>query len=379
MRYSIIVPSFNHLEDCLKPCINSVLANTDLVEGDGEIVIVLNGCTDDSLKWCQSLIELHGKTLGNRIRILDSSKALGYTRATNWGIRESTGEYIILLNNDVEILDCFTKNYWVDKLIEGFQDKRVGVTGVTKVWDKNSGWDFIIFYCACLRRDLVLEFGALDEIFSPGGCEDIEYCIRLQKRGYRIVGLGEERAEWRYGAEYPIYHKGERTVWGLRDWDDIWKRNTEIIGKYRDEVKYSIYVDGKGEVEIEGRLDSIRRNTSFNDKEIVFANCYEDLYNRIKEYGPYRLVDINDWNKGYDGIKLIYINGRVVDSEVDEWIRDIDMGIGVVCDYSCNQFIGDSLLGVGDIWWVGVSEPSFILGDMGNKVYKFKEARYIVK
>jgi glycosyltransferase involved in cell wall biosynthesis len=47
-KYSIVIPTYNHLEDCLKPCIESIIQHTDLQ--DVEIIIVANGCTDDTLK-----------------------------------------------------------------------------------------------------------------------------------------------------------------------------------------------------------------------------------------------------------------------------------------------------------------------------------------
>ena len=54
MKISIIIPTFNHLEDCLKPCCESIIRNTTLSD-DVEVVIVANGCTDGTKEYVQSL------------------------------------------------------------------------------------------------------------------------------------------------------------------------------------------------------------------------------------------------------------------------------------------------------------------------------------
>ena len=46
MRYSIVIPTYNHCEDLLKPCLESIFKYTDMT--DVELVISANGCTDNT-------------------------------------------------------------------------------------------------------------------------------------------------------------------------------------------------------------------------------------------------------------------------------------------------------------------------------------------
>ena len=46
MKYSIIIPTYNHLNDYLIPCINSIERYTDL--DNYEIIVIANGCSDQT-------------------------------------------------------------------------------------------------------------------------------------------------------------------------------------------------------------------------------------------------------------------------------------------------------------------------------------------
>src|SRR5258708_7523634 len=102
IKYSIIIPTYQHFQDCLLPCIESVLKYTDI--SNIEIIIIANGCNDGTNEYLLSLDK-------NLFKIIIDEKPLGYTKATNLGIKEASGEYIILLNNDILLLDQ-PKNLW---------------------------------------------------------------------------------------------------------------------------------------------------------------------------------------------------------------------------------------------------------------------------
>ena len=108
MKISIVVPTYNHLEDCLKPCLDSVIANTDM--RNVELVVVANGCTDGTHDYVMGLS--CGKKNGV-VKLLKFDKPLGYTKATNEGIKAATGDRVVLLNNDVVLLPQ-EKNFWLN-------------------------------------------------------------------------------------------------------------------------------------------------------------------------------------------------------------------------------------------------------------------------
>jgi glycosyltransferase involved in cell wall biosynthesis len=136
-KFSIIVPTYNHLDDCLRPCIESLLKTTDM--STAEIIVVANGCVDGTRDFLNSL--------GDQIKTIWIDEPAGYTCATNAGIRAASGDYIVLLNNDVTIFDVNYKNFWLEILLRPFQilDK-VGITGPAKDYHCNTNHDFLLFF-----------------------------------------------------------------------------------------------------------------------------------------------------------------------------------------------------------------------------------------
>jgi GT2 family glycosyltransferase len=45
------------------------------------------------------------------------------------------------------------------------------------------------FFCAAFTRKLLEEIGYLDEQFSPGGGEDIDFCVRTQRLGKKLLQI----------------------------------------------------------------------------------------------------------------------------------------------------------------------------------------------
>lgn len=223
LKYSIIIPTYNRF-DLLEPCLASIIKNTNLEEV--EIIIVSNGCQDRTPTYL--------KTLGNPFKPIIITDPLGYPKAVNLGLAASTGEFIVLLNNDTILLDRPQKNMWLDILREPFDlDILTGVTGPLPQYNEEAGYPFIVFFCAMISRKLLNIIGPLDELFSPGSSEDIDFCIRAQLQGFRVtqVPINEkiENDGTRMTGSFPIYHAGEETVHKLQNWNEIFKRNKQIL------------------------------------------------------------------------------------------------------------------------------------------------------
>lgn len=232
MKYSLIIPMYNNLESCTKPCIDSIKEYTILDPNFIEIILVANGCTDGTNTFIYNLEEPYFKKL-------IFSDPLGYTKAVNEGMREARGEYIILMNNDIVLLPQ-EKNTWLKMLTDPFDlDPTVGVTGPLKAPAiKNREKESIIFFLAMFKKELYEKIGPLDEIFSPGSGEDYDFCIKAANLGYKLVQVPDEHLSHGFVEEdnntvamggFPIYHKAEQTVHKLSGWDDVIKRNSKIL------------------------------------------------------------------------------------------------------------------------------------------------------
>lgn len=199
-KISIVIPTYNHLQDCLKPCLESLYRNTDLVGMNCEVIVVANGCTDGT--------EEYVKSLGAPVKLLSFSEPMGFIRATNSGITASTGEYILFLNNDVQILD-WGKDGWIRTLTDPLDnDPSLAATGSNRDAWAIDRW-FLVGFCVMTRRRLLFQMGLLDETFGLGCGEDCDYCLKVQASGYKIRQVPVETDHW--STMFPIWHIGHVT------------------------------------------------------------------------------------------------------------------------------------------------------------------------
>lgn len=233
-RVSIIIPTYNHLEDCLKPCVESIIKYTDLT--DKELIIVANGCKDGTVEYILAVQAIHPT-----VRLINIPEAAGYTHATNIGASISRGEKIIFLNNDTVLLPQPTDE-WVKLLEAPFVDETVGVTGPLKLTADGMNFEFIVFFVAMTSRKVFKTVGMLDESFSPGGCEDMDYAMRCNLRGYRIAlagqGMRPQEDGKAFTGTFPIYHKAEGTFDHIPSYKQTFKDNVLKMHKmYPEYVK----------------------------------------------------------------------------------------------------------------------------------------------
>lgn len=233
IKYSIIIPTYNHFEEALSPCLKSILEFTDLAET--EVIVVANGCQDSTVEACRSVFPW--------VKLIDFKNPLGYPKAVNKGILLSRGEFLILLNNDTILLEQ-KNNDWIKILKKPFERKEVGITGPLMGYNGQIKENFLIFFCVMIKREVLSRIGLLDEVFSPGAGEDTAFCIEARKEGFEIVQVPEkeelilDNVNNRMVGSFPIFHHGELTVHNeLKDeWIDILERNSTIlIQKYGKE------------------------------------------------------------------------------------------------------------------------------------------------
>jgi GT2 family glycosyltransferase len=251
LKFSIIIPTFQHCTDLLQPAIESIIQYTDL--SHGEVIVVANGCTDGT--------EEYVKSLGESFKLLSFKEPLGYTKATNEGIKVAEGEYLILFNNDNVLLGQ-SKNLWLQHLIEPFlNDPKIGVTGPLQLHDDYADADVIIGFCLCVPKKVLNEVmsstnGLLDETFSPGGGEDIDLCCKMRQKGYTVRQVPREGKlgfSHTNTGEYPIWHKNNQTFKDIPEYTNwIIKRNGVInMKRYNKHIKLNL---GAGGIEHPGYL-----------------------------------------------------------------------------------------------------------------------------
>lgn len=205
---SIVILTFNQLE-YTKECVKSIKRHTPQPH---EIVFVDNGSTDGTVQWLRQHVPDGGEHI-----IIENGRNLGFAKGCNQGIEASSGEYVLLLNNDVVVtenwlaglLDCL--KHAPDAGIVGPMTNNI--SGPQKAVDAGYGsldrleeyacafrdkysnrripLRRIVGFCMLFRRTLVEKIGLLDERFGSGNFEDDDYCLRAALEGFKNYVAGD--------------------------------------------------------------------------------------------------------------------------------------------------------------------------------------------
>lgn len=235
MKYSIIIPTYNKLEEALKPCLESIIKYTDFI--DTEVIVISNGCRDKTIEYVNGLNNPN-------IRLLMSDMPLGFTKAVNLGIKNAKGEYIIIQNNDTQFLPQ-EKNDWLNILNEPFTyDDKVAITGPMKEFCPHADREFILFFCTMIKKEIFDKIGLLDEVFSPGYGEDTDFCLRAEDAGYKVVQVPDATRTYydvnKRTGNFPLFHEGNVTFKNWKDGDKLLAKNNKILeDRYKNPLNTS--------------------------------------------------------------------------------------------------------------------------------------------
>lgn len=190
IKIDIVIPSTNGLE-LFKKHLPAVLANTPNLNN---VIIVDNASTDDSIAYAQSL--------SPKVRSIRNNQNNVYTKAVNQGVKVSTADLIIILNNDVHI----SKGY-LDSPLKLFKDPNlfavtfneeessypsVSWTGKFE-YQRNVDKDHLAYSAwasggsAIFRKKIWDEIEGFNEVYSPGYWEDIDLGWTAWRMGYKIL------------------------------------------------------------------------------------------------------------------------------------------------------------------------------------------------
>ena len=208
---SILIPSKDSYET-VKRCLDSVFAKTTWK--NFELLLLNNDTTDPK---ALKLIDQYKSNHPSKFRVVDCPGPFNFNRFNNIGAKEANGEFLVLLNNDTEVItpqwleEMWGIAQWGDSgavgaklLYEDGTIQHAGVLLFAKYLAGHSclGWpEESLKYCkishtpheasavtaACLmiKKEKFFEVGGLDELVIPNGWGDVDFCLRLRQRGYR--------------------------------------------------------------------------------------------------------------------------------------------------------------------------------------------------
>lgn len=191
-KVSVIILSYNH-PDLMKKTLDSVINFSHYP--NLEIIVVDNASNQETVKLLKSYPQ---------IKLILNKTNYGFSKGNNIGLKAATGDYLILLNNDVIVTSG-----WISRLLFYAQQPKVGLVGpVTNSIGNEAKIDFdisnyhnytyphwgqylevnnIAAFCWIMSRKTYQLIGELDERFGRGMFEDDDYCKRVKNKNLKIL------------------------------------------------------------------------------------------------------------------------------------------------------------------------------------------------
>jgi GT2 family glycosyltransferase len=230
MDLSVIIISYNE-KDLLRNCLKSILSSQ--TDYKYEVIVTDSGSSDGTADMVRMEFP--------QIKLLDNKQNLGFSKGNNVAIKQASGRLVLLLNADTTIrpdtLDLSIK--YIDNhpgvgamggkvllptgrldpsarrrfpnpanaFLRLFGLKSLSDYNITAPIDQEMEVDAIMGAYFLVKREVIDKVGLLDEDFFMYG-EDLDYCWRIKKAGYKIMYYpAAEITHFKYGASKTVPFK----------------------------------------------------------------------------------------------------------------------------------------------------------------------------
>ena len=208
-KISILIPNKDHVED-LRRCIDSIKERSTY--SNYEIIVIENNSTGKAVFDYYDTIRKQ-----KNITVVTYTGAFNYAKINNFGAGYATGKYLLLLNNDTQVISM----NWMESMLMYAQRPDVGAVGAKlyygdrtiqhagvviglgahrtaghthyKINYDNLGYMGRLCYaqnvsavtgaCLMVRKSLYDALGGLDEAFAVA-LNDVDFCLRVREKGY---------------------------------------------------------------------------------------------------------------------------------------------------------------------------------------------------
>ncbi len=199
---SIVIPVYNKWI-YTAACLRSLMETTG--KYSFEVIVVDDQSSDET---AAQLAQIKG------LKHLRNEQNLGFVGSCNRGADAARGEFLVLLNNDTQVMEG-----WLDELVDTFsREPQAGLVGARLIYpdgslqesgsiifSDGSGWnygreqdadnpeyhflrevDYCSGACIALRTKHFHQIGALDERYSPAYYEDTDLAFRVRESGLKV-------------------------------------------------------------------------------------------------------------------------------------------------------------------------------------------------
>jgi GT2 family glycosyltransferase len=210
-KVSIIIPTRNRVE-LLRMCLDSICKHTKSVEYE---IIVIDNDSDDS----ETLEYFESIKSDNRFKILKVSGEFNFSKLNNLAVQEAANEYILFLNNDIEVKDYD----WLREMLSQCMREGVGAVGARLMFPQgyvqhagvvigigsvaghiyknfsaedlgmqgrcciSQSYSAVTAACLLTKKSIFEEIGGFNETDLKVAFNDIDLCLRIKELGKRII------------------------------------------------------------------------------------------------------------------------------------------------------------------------------------------------
>jgi O-antigen biosynthesis protein len=208
---SLIIPTRDRLK-LLRGTVDGILNKTDYQ--NLEIIIMDNGSEET-----ETLAYLEEIQKDTNVSVIRHAAPFNYSQLNNIGVSHAKGELIGLINNDLEVIS----SEWLTEMVSHATRPEIGAVGAKLYYANNTiqhagvivglgglaghGFKFlakeapgyhwhsfliqnysaVTAACLVMRRQIFEEVGGLEEKHLKVAFNDVDLCLRIRERGYRIV------------------------------------------------------------------------------------------------------------------------------------------------------------------------------------------------
>ena len=240
---SVLIPNKDQKES-LKKCLDSVFEKTTY--SNYEIIIIENNSTEsETFEYYRELQKR------SNVKVITWKEGFNYSAINNFGEKEASGDYLLFLNNDVEVINP----RWMEEMLGNCQRPEVGITGAKLYYPDDTiqhagtiigiggiaGHAFlnmprsrtgylhkasiqmnlsaVTAACMMMKRSVFEQIGGFEEKLTVA-FNDVDLCIRTVQAGYLVV----------YNPKVELYHYESKSR-GSED-------NEEKVRRFQREIEF---------------------------------------------------------------------------------------------------------------------------------------------
>lgn len=209
---SILIPNKDHIDD-LSRCIDSILEKSTY--RNFEIIVIENNSTEQETFDYYKKLEEHDNI---KVVTYKTNGKFNYSAINNFGVKYASGEHLLFLNNDIEIIS----ENWLEEMLMYSQRNDIGAVGAKLYYPNDTiqhagvilglggvaghshkyfqrtdlgyfakcvmvqNYSAVTAACLMMKSEIFKEINGFDESFEVA-FNDVDLCMRIRKAGYLIV------------------------------------------------------------------------------------------------------------------------------------------------------------------------------------------------